>query len=516
MKSKFLLLTLAFALITGCTGGGGSSSPKPAPQPTPAPPAPPPLTTGVKGMFRSLKQNTNAAHADVAFAVGASAATQTMTPRVSHRAIQMMNGKVLLVGGDLLTNYPVTAPSMDIYDPATETFTVSAAHPVAVRQHKTGTGSLYNDFGIVNLPDGKVAIVGCNTGGDYGTWTECHFFDIYDPVADTLDRRAVTDETGAAGNTIHLDSISEAYYIGNNTLLLFNSFGMIQTLNLVSGKLLTLPTGPMLGPDQYTNSVGNAPTIQDANGNVWLVGGTEITSEHKFVPYIFMYDVAAGTWSHRKDMAVPRAGTALVLQSGNRLGIYGGTLADGTASSAVEIYDIAADTISPAPALVGSRFNTSGVYLQTGFTLIAGGESATDGVVSSEIVHRYDATYNFSGSTGSMVHARSTHTVTPLSNGLVLIAGGGDATANNTAEVYDPLTKLLVQFTTDTMVVSTTQAFSTTYTTAVSWSSSKPTVASVSASGTVTALLPGEVEITATANDDSTLTAVVRLRIIPQ
>lgn len=502
MNLKLFALALCLTLIPAC-GGGGKSSPTPPVPPGGGGTTPPPVTTGIKGTFRALKTPQASIKEGAA-----SVASTTMTPRVHHRAIQMMNGKVLIVGGD--KDFSVL-PSMDIYDPVTETFTQSAAHLPVLLRHAANTYSVWEDFALVNLPDGKVAIIGCPTGGQEGQWIACHYFFIYDPVADTLDQRIVKDVNGETGVMIHLDSVSTAYYIGNGQVMIFNAFGLLQRLDLATGVLVSLT----FNSDQFVPYLIDAPTIQDANGNIWQFGGKETALDRLTVAYAFMYNPATNTWARKKSMANPRSGAALALLDGNKIGIYGGVLQNGTTTDAVEIYDIAADTITPATAMIGGRFNTTGAFLQTGFTLIAGGESPT-GTVDSEIVHRYDASINFSGSTGSMQHPRSGHTVTPLNNGLVLVAGGGDANACRTAEVYDPLAKLLVQFVTETTVVGTTQTFSTTYAAGVNWSSNKPSVATIDAVGTLTALTPGEVEITATAKDDATTTAKVRIRVIPQ
>jgi hypothetical protein len=82
------------------------------------------------------------------------------------------------------------------------------------------------------------------------------------------------------------------------------------------------------------------------------------------------------------------------------------------------------------------RGQPSATVLANGDVLIAGGERRdNESLASAEMF--YAQTLSF-GATGSMHHARISHTATLLKDGRVLIAGGYAGGVESTAEFYDP------------------------------------------------------------------------------
>ncbi len=77
--------------------------------------------------------------------------------------------------------------------------------------------------------------------------------------------------------------------------------------------------------------------------------------------------------------------------------------------------------------------------LADGRVLIVGGitSSGTGDLQPTATVEVYDPSTGSFSVTGSMLEARTLHTATLLSNGQVLVAGGG--VENSTAELYDPV-----------------------------------------------------------------------------
>jgi hypothetical protein len=151
-------------------------------------------------------------------------------------------------------------------------------------------------------------------------------------------------------------------------------------------------------------------------------------------------------------MTTPRAGHAATLLSDGRVLISGGQIESDSGFSTLasaELFDPATGRFSPTGSMTVGRFNHTATVLHNGQVLITGGGGppgignspspvSSPGLASAEL---YDPTKGTFTATGSMSGARYWHTATLLSNGRVLITGGGDGTRPlASAELYDPAT----------------------------------------------------------------------------
>lgn len=112
--------------------------------------------------------------------------------------------------------------------------------------------------------------------------------------------------------------------------------------------------------------------------------------------------------------------------------------ADDASPDAIE--NIASPILRAAPDLVLRRNRPLTALLPDGRVMIAGGQSIPTTTASIEI---YDPTSGTLSQVGSLAQPRESAVVTPLPNGLVLIAGGanraGGGISHSSAELFDPV-----------------------------------------------------------------------------
>ncbi len=340
--------------------------------------------------------------------------------REYHTATLLPNGKVLVVGGDS-TGGGRTLTSAELYDPANGIWT--ATGPLATdRAEHTAT----------LLPNGKVLVVG---GRQF--FYDLASAELYDPVS------GIWTPTGSLNTQRH----------GHTATLLPNGKVLVaggsqeffaSVYSLASAELYDPATGTWsptgsLATDRFFHTAALLP-----NGRVLVAGG--YSRGRGTLASAESYDAASGTWSPTGSLAAARDGhTATLLQDGKVLAAGGfGSNGAGALSSA-ELYDSASETWLSTGNLSTGRSGQTAMLLRGGEVLIAGGFDRNSGVYASTGAERYDPSSGTWMATGNLVSGRSNHTMTLLSDGAVLVAGGYGG--NNTlasAELYrKPLPALL-------------------------------------------------------------------------
>ena len=304
--------------------------------------------------------------------------------RQIHTSTRLDDGRVLITGG--YDNEDRALASAVLYDPATNRFSPTGSMTDARGYH---TATL--------LSDGRVLITGGGPAGWPGslpgiTGPFLASAELYDPKTGTFS-----------------------------------------------------PTGSMASPRE----VHTATLLAD--GRVLITGGADFQA--RAVAAAELYDPKTGLFSPTGSMTTARAfHTATLLADGRVLIAGGSPAAWGTTAhlASAEIYDPRTGTFTPTGPMTGGRdFNTA-TLLADGRVLLAGGSSGSqadvpsataEDVASAEI---YDPQTGTFALTGRMIAGREYQTATLLSDGRVLVVGGGGDYANRlflaSAELYDPAT----------------------------------------------------------------------------
>jgi len=302
-------------------------------------------------------------------------------PRAFHTATLLLNGQVLIAGGDSTAG---TTSSAELYDPTTQTFTPTGSM-ITPRVRHTAT----------LLPDGRVLIVGGNPD------SSAPRAELYDPSTGTFT---------ATGNPI--------------------SWGFLTSMLLQNGKVLNVgaipelydpATGTFTPAGAYVTQVNCdfcAPAVGLADGRVLFAQGAPGWAE--------VYDPITNAWTVTGFPDTSYTGVAL-LMTGKVL--YAGGEDFGRIFRA-ELYDPDAGTFTPTGNMAIPRVWHTLTLLPNGLVLTAGGEYENcDGhfcyfagtTASAEL---YDPSTGTFAPAGTMTTPREIHTATLLNDGSVLITGG--------------------------------------------------------------------------------------------
>lgn len=183
------------------------------------------------------------------------------------------------------------------------------------------------------------------------------------------------------------------------------------------------------------------------NGKLLVAGGSSNGSDAGATNSAFLYDPKTGEWTETGAMKFARKGHFAVLLQTGRVLVAGGKSGNSFLSTA-EIYDPVSGAWTQTGSLIKARHRAAATLLayassssnsRNGIALAIGGES--DGNTVLNTAEFFDpAAGTWKATSNNLFRGRLGHSLTMLSNGEVLVAGG--VLANEpltTTEIYDPL-----------------------------------------------------------------------------
>jgi len=342
--------------------------------------------------------------------------------RAQHMAVRLNDGRVLVVGGrDAGT---LVARQMYVFDPSSEVFTacgsILTSGPLGSVAVTLADGNVLLVGGVPASAFSNAVLINAQTGAVTPTSGQPHSRRVWGTGTRLAGDKVLFVggllATGNDGNAIEVsttaDPTAEIYDAATGAFTVLPaalSVGRYKHTAVTAndGRVLVYggetENGQAAPPELYDPATGNfsvlvAPesnvrenhsAVQAADGGIWIIGGDDGTHLSALTS-VMRFDPASTTFSHALDLATPRTLLAAAALADSRVLVAGG-----------------------ASDLVPNRIESSSELIGTTTKLSMAGPQ--------------------------MSATRYSFTMTPLSNGKILILGGLDQDGNPmaSAEIYE-------------------------------------------------------------------------------
>lgn len=329
-----------------------------------------------------------------------SAVIDGFTPTGNLPAQQLdLNAVTLSTGKVFLTN----GMNVDLYDPATQTFSTGTALMVPHGGGSPGT------FSTTLLSNGRVLIA----GGGMGIADA----ELFDPASGTSSATSSLNQARQSHSAVRL---LDGRVLVTGGEVWDDDAGHWQQID--SNEIYDPQTAQfaMTGSMHYPRLFAFANLLHD--GTVLISGGLTVSTDGSvsYPPTAELFDPVTGTFSDTADMAtihLAYLSTATTLRDGRVL-----FTSDWYYGATAEIYDPLLASFSPAGIMQESRSYHSAHLLPDGKVLVVGGWNGVT-TASTELFDPLTGSFSLSG---SMLSPRHRHGAATLGGGRVLVAGGSD------------------------------------------------------------------------------------------
>lgn len=380
------LLAAALLLVGGVVAAGSGLLRRPAV----VPPVPRPSVIALA----TASPDASASPFTAAGPGGVWIRTGTMgTPRHGHAAVRLLDGRVLVVGGEGASGESTT--SAELYDPATGTWSATENVPKP----------LFGNAAVL-LRDGRVIVAGRDRA------------QVYDPASGTW--TATRPRVPGSGRS--------------NTFTLLRDG---RVLDAEGAQVYDPASGDWTATGKRTGAGFGAAAVLLSDGRVLVAGGTGFKAPNDYfdVDSAEVYDPLRGTYSAIARMRAKADPLGAFPQADGKVLVVG--------SDSLQVYDPATDAWTGLPGSRGARYDDASL-LSDGTVLLM--RFVSDGADRAPCVAAdlYDPDSGSWTSASTMLDCHGEgRSLTVLLDGTVLVAGGafcgGRCVTNGAPELYVPI-----------------------------------------------------------------------------